>query len=435
MSLPRLFLIACLALASASSALAQGLPRGRADQLGFSAERLARIDSVMQQYVDSGRVAGVVTFITRHGRVAHVGAYGWADREAGRRMGGDVIFRIASQSKAVTSVAVMALVEEGRLRLADPVSRWLPSFATATVADSGRRVPVRRAVTIRDLLTHTAGISYGTDSVVQDLYRVAGLGPAAGYGWYFADKSEPICTSMDRLGALPFVAQPGARFVYGYNTDILGCVVERASGQSLDAFLQARIFRPLRMTDTRFFLAPDQRDRLAVVYAANDRGGYVRADDGPRGQGAYVDGPRASFSGGAGLLSTAGDYARFLQMLLNGGTLDGVRILAPATVALMTENHVGTLYNSTRATGFGLGFEVLLDPGRAAQYGSRGRFGWGGAYATNYWVDPGEDLVAVFMVQLLPSGGFDLADKFRTLVYQAILEPGVAPPRLERQRP
>lgn len=431
----RPFLIASLALAAASSALAQGLPRGRPDQLGFSAERLARIDSVMQQYVDSGRVAGVVTLIARQGRVAQVGAYGWADREAGRRMAGDVIFRIASQSKAVTSVAVMALVEEGRLRLSDPVSRWIPSFATATVADSGRRVPVRRAITIRDLLTHTAGISYGTDSVVQDLYRAADLGPAAGFGWYFADKREPICASMDRLGALPFVAQPGARFVYGYNTDILGCVVERASGQPLDAFLQARIFGPLRMTDTRFFLSPDHRGRLAVVYAANDRGGYVRADDGPRGQGAYVDGPRASFSGGAGLLSTAGDYARFLQMLLNGGTLDGVRVLAPATVALMTENHVETLYNSTGATGFGLGFEVLLDPGRAAQYGTRGRFGWGGAYATNYWVDPGEDLVAVFMVQLMPSGGLDLADKFRTLVYQAIVEPGVAPPRVERHRP
>jgi CubicO group peptidase (beta-lactamase class C family) len=422
MSLSRLFASACLAAAAASAALAQGLPRGRPGQLGFSAERLARIDTVMQQYVDSGRVAGVVTLVARHGRVAHFGAYGWGDREAGRRMSGDAIFRIASQSKAVTSVAVMALVEEGRLRLADPVSRWLPGFAAATVADSGRRVPVRRPITIRDLLTHTAGISYGTDSAVQDLYRGAGLGPAAGSGWYFADKSEPICTSMDRLGSLPFVAQPGARFVYGYNTDVLGCVVERVSGQPLDAFLQVRIFGPLRMTDTRFFLPPDRRDRLAAVYAADERGGYVRSDDGPLGQGAYVGGPRASFSGGAGLLSTAGDYARFLQMLLDGGTLDGARILAPATVALMTQNHVGALYNSTLANGFGLGFEVLLDPGRAGQYGSRGRFGWGGAYATNYWVDPGQDLVAVFMVQLLPSGGLDLADRFRTLVYQAIVD-------------
>lgn len=429
MSFPRTILIACLALTTASGALAQGLPRGRPDQLGFSAQRLARIDSVMRQYVDSGRVAGVVTLVARHGRVAQLGAYGWSDREANRRMTPDAIFRIASQSKAVTSVAVMTLVEEGRLRLSDPVSRWLPSFATATVAttDSAhRRVPLRRAITIRDLLTHTAGISYGTDSLVQAEYRTVGLGPAAGYGWYFADKAEPICASMDRLGALPFVAQPGERFVYGYNTDILGCVVERVSGQPFDAFLQARIFGPLKLTDTRFFLTPERRDRLAAVYAANDRGGYVRADTGARGQGAYVDGPHASFSGGAGLLSTASDYARFLQMLANGGTLDGVRILAPATVTLMTRNHVGTVYNATGAMGFGLGFEVLLDPGRAAQYGSVGRFGWGGAYATNYWVDPGEDLVAVFMIQLMPAGGLDLADKFRTLVYQAIVDSGPA---------
>jgi len=373
----------------------------------------------------------VVTLVARRGRVAQLGAYGWSDREAGRRMTPDAIVRIASQSKAVTSVAVMALVEEGRLRLSDPVSRWLPSFATTTVATADSlhpRVPARRAITIRDLLTHTAGISYGTDSLVQAEYRTAGLGPAAGYGWYFADKAEPICVSMDRLGALPFVAQPGERFVYGYNTDILGCVIERVSGQALDAFLQARIFGPLRMTDTRFFLTPDRRDRLAAVYAANGRGGYARADDGPLGQGAYVDGPRASFSGGAGLLSTASDYARFLQMLLNGGTLDGARILAPATVALMTQNHVGN-YNATGSMGFGLGLEELQDPGRAAQYGSVGRFGWGGADATNYWVDPGQDLVAVFMIQLIPSGGLDLADKFRTLVYQAIVGSGPAAPR------
>ena len=424
--------LAACAAAGASVVSAQGLPRGRPDQLGFSAPRLARIDSVMRQFVDSGRVAGVVTLVARHGRVAQLGAYGWSDREAGRRMTPDAIFRIASQSKAVTSVAVMALVEEGRVRLSDPVSRWLPGFAATTVAtaDSAHpRVPARRAITIRDLLTHTAGISYGTDSLVQAEYSGAGLGPAAGLGWYFADKREPICVSMDRLGALPFVAQPGERFVYGYNTDILGCVVERASGQPLDAFLQARILGPLRMRDTRFFLPPERRDRLAAVYAADGHGGYARAGEGPLGQGAYVDGPRASFSGGAGLLSTASDYARFLQMLLNGGTLDGVRVLAPATVALMTQNHLGTLYNAGGATGFGLGFEVLLDPGRAGQYGSVGRFGWGGAYATNYWVDPGQDLVAVFMIQLLPSGGLDLADKFRTLVYQAIVGPGQAGPR------
>jgi CubicO group peptidase (beta-lactamase class C family) len=423
MRIPTLRLVALLLLATAAAALAQGLPPDRPERLGFSAERLARIDSVMQQYVDQGRVAGVVTLVARHGRLAQAGAYGWADREAGRRMTTDALFRIASQSKAVTSVAVMALVEEGRLRLADPVARFVPSFASATVAvatDTGRAlVPVRRPITIRDLLTHTAGISYGTDSLVQDLYRAVGLGPAAGFGWYFADKTEPVCDDVDRLGTLPFVSQPGGQFVYGYSTDILGCVVERVSGQSLAAFFDSRILRPLRMTDTRFFVPPEDRGRLTAVYTVSSNG-LVRAAAGPRGQGDYVDGPRTSYSGGAGLVSTAGDYLRFLEMLLEGGALDGARVLGPKTAELMTEDHIGAVYGSA-GYGFGLGFQVLVDPGRAGQYGSPGLYGWGGAYATNYWVDPTEELVGVFMVQLLPNPGLDLADRFRTLVYQSIV--------------
>lgn len=438
MTARRPLLVVSVLLAAAASAPAQGLPRGRADLLGFAPDRLARVDSLVQRFVDSGRVAGAVTMVVRHGRVAQLGAYGWADREAIRPMSADAIFRIASQTKAVTSVAAMILVEEGRLRLSDQVWRWIPSFASAMVAtgDSARpRAALRRSITIRDLLTHTAGISYGTDSLVAPLYRAAGLGPAAGWGWYFADKREPICTLMDRLGTLPFVAQPGERFVYGYNTDVLGCVIERVAGMPLDEFIRTRILGPLRMTDTHFFLPPDQRDRLTAVYSASDRADVVRAPGGPLGQGDYLDGPRASFSGGAGLLSTASDYARFLQMLLNGGTLDGARILAPATVALMTRSQIGTIYDRSGALGFGLGFEVLLDPGLAGQYGSVGRYGWGGAYATNYWVDPGQDLVAVLMLQLLPSGGLDLADRFRTLVYQAIVAPGSAGPATGTARP
>lgn len=412
-------------LVAAASLAAQGLPAGRAGRSGFSDARLARIDTVMQQFNEQNRVPGIVTLVARHGGVVQSGAYGFADREAGRRMAADALFRIASMSKAITSVGVMMLVEEGKLRLFDPVSKFLPSFADATVLrlDSGRAVrrPVARAITIRDLLTHTAGISYGTDSLVADLYRAAGLGPAAGYGWYFADKTEPICASMDRLGTLPFVAQPGERFVYGYSTDILGCVIERVSGQPLDAFLDARVFRPLRMADTYFYVPETQRARLTAVYGATPNGGYERAAEGPRGQGAYVDGPRAGFSGGAGLVSTAGDYLRFLQMLLNGGTLGGARILGPRSVALMTMDHVGSVYN-TPGSGFGLGFQVLLDPGRAGQYGSPGAYRWGGAYGTNFWIDPGEDLVAVVFYQVIPAGNLDVYDRFRTLVYQAIVD-------------
>jgi CubicO group peptidase (beta-lactamase class C family) len=411
-------------------ALAQALRSAPPATLGFSPARLARIDRVMQEFVDSGRVAGVVTLVLRRGKVAQFGAYGWADREAGRRMTKESLFRIASQTKAITSVAVLTLVEEGRLRLGDPVSRFVPGFAEAEVAtasDSGLMLtPVRRAITIRDLLSQTAGISYGTDSLVRERYAAEGLGPRAGWGWYFADKTEPVCRSIDQLSHLPIVAQPGERWVYGYATDILGCVVERVSGLSLAEYFESRIFRPLGMRSSWFFPPATARNRLTAVYAATDSG-LARAPDGPLGQGDYMDGPRLSYSGGAGLVSSAEDYARFLQMLLNGGTLGGARVLGPRTVRLMTSDYADTLY-SRNGLGFGLGFEILEDPGRAGQFGNPGRFGWGGAYASNYWVDPADQLVCVFMVQLLPSGGLDLADRLRTLVYQAITEPGPARP-------
>ncbi len=415
-----------LALAAAPRLAAQGLPVGQSAQLGFSAERLARLDTLFQSYVDQGRTPGAVAMVIRHGQVAWSGAFGMADREAARPMTPDALFRIASQSKAVTSVAAMILVEEGRLRLDEPVSRYIPNFATARVAvatDSGRvLVPVHRAVTIRQLLTQTAGLSYGTEPLIRDDYRAAGLGPAAGYGWYLADKAEPICATMDRLGTLPLAAQPGEAWVYGYATDVLGCVVERAAGMPLDRFFEQRIFGPLRMNDTWFFPPAPQAGRLTAVYAATEADTLLRAPDGPRGQGDYIVGPRLDFSGGAGLVSTAGDYARFLQMLLNGGELDGARILSPATVALMTAPAVDSLYD-TPGMAFSLGFEVLRNPGRAGEYGSVGRFGWAGAYGTTYEVDPADELVLVFMQQVLPRRGLDLADKFRTMVYAALLPP------------
>jgi CubicO group peptidase (beta-lactamase class C family) len=414
------------ALASAPAVRAQGLPTGDPTQLNFSPERLARIDTLFQSYVDAGRTPGVVAIIARRGQVAWSGSFGLADRESRQAMASDALFRIASQSKAVTSVAAMILVEEGRLRLNEPVSRYIPGFANARVAvatDTGRTlVPVHRSITIRQLLTQTAGLSYGTGSLIEDDYRAAGLGPAAGYGWYLADKAESICTTMDRLSTLPLAAQPGEVWIYGYATDVLGCVVERASGMPLDRFVRERIFTPLAMNSTWFFPPTSTGGRLTAVYAVTEAGALVRAPDGPLGQGDYLEGPRQDFAGGAGLVSTAGDYARFLQMLLNGGELNGARILSPATVSLMTADQVDSLY-SNRGVGFGLGFEILKDPGLAGQYGSAGRFGWGGAYATNYWVDPTDSLVVVLMQQLLPARGLDLADKFRTMVYAALTSP------------
>ncbi len=390
--------------------------------MGLSAARLELITPVVQAAVDSGQVAGAVVLVMRHGQIVYLRAFGWADREARRPMRTDALFRIASQTKAVTSVALMTLVESGQVRLADPVSRWLPGLAqlrVVTRTDTGLAlVALKRPITIRDLLTHTAGISYGADSLIRVAYAAEGLGPAAGYGWYFADKSEPICASMDRLGSLPIVSQPGERFVYGYATDILGCVVERVTGVSLAGYFEVRIFRPLGMRDTWFFPPLPQGARLATVYTRTDSG-LVRGPEGPKGQGDYLIGPRISYSGGAGLVSTARDYARFLQMLAGGGSIGGVRILGPRTVALMTANHADTLF-SGNGLGFGLGFEVLEDPGRSGQYGNPGRFGWGGAYSTNYWVDPKDGLVFVLMTQLLPNPGLDLADRLRALVYQAV---------------
>ena len=394
-------------------------------RLGFDAARLTRIDSVLQRAVDRAEIGGAVALVLKDGEPVYEKAFGWADREADRRMTPDAIFRIASQTKALTSVAAMSLVEEGKLSLGDPVSRFIPAFEHTTVAvraDTGRAiVPAKRRITIHDLLTHTAGISYGTDSLVAPLYASAGLGPAAGWGWYTADKNEPICPTMERLAKLPFVAQPGERFVYGYNTDILGCVVERVTGRPLDEVIRTRITQPLGMKDTYFYLPPANRARLAAVYASGPEMKIGRAPDGPKGQGDYVAGPRRSFSGGAGLLSTARDYARFLQMLLNGGALDGIRVLSPKTVALMTTNQTGTLFSQT-GQGFGLGFRTLEQPGADGRIESVGTFGWGGAYGSTYEVDPKEHLVLVFMIQLLPSRS-SVPAQFPTLVYQALVEP------------
>ena len=407
--------------------------QGKANGAGFAPDRLARIDAFLQQYVDSNRIAGATAMVLRDGKVAYQHSVGWADREAGRKMTPDAIFRIASQSKALTSVAALMLLEEGKLALSDPVSRFIPAFAKTTVAlraDTGRvPVPAKRQITIKDLMTHTAGISYGVDAMVAQQYRAKELGPAAGWGWYTADKDEPVCTTMERLATLPFVAQPGEAWVYGYNIDILGCVIERASGKPLDEFIRTRITEPLGMKDTYFFLPTQKRERLVAVYASDSANHAVRAPDGPRGQGNYVDGPRKNFAGGAGLVSTAHDYAVFLEMIRNHGTANGVRFLSPKAVDLMTTNQSGTLY-TVAGEGFGLGFQTVEKLG-ADGLASVGSFGWGGAYASTYKVDPAEGLVLVFMINQIPIRT-DIAPKWPTLVYQALVAPRVGAAVVQR---
>ncbi len=344
-------------------AVAKKVSTGSSD----AAERAARIDRLLKRYVEEKKIAGAVALVLRDGKPVYERAEGWSDKEAGRRMTMDTLFRIASQTKAFTSTAVLALMEDGKIGLTEPVSDFIPTFAHTMVASKDepeKMVPAKRPITIKDLLTHTAGISYGTESYIGPFYEAKGLGPAAGFGWYTADKDEPICETMERLGTLPFVAQPGEAFVYGYNTDILGCVVEKASGMPLDEFIRKRITGPLGLKDTRFYVPPAEKNRLAAVYASGEDGAIVRAPDGSKGQGHYVEGPRKSFAGGAGLTSTAHDYARFLEMIRNRGALGGVRILSPRTTDLMTTNQSGTLH-SKDGLGFGLGLKRWTGTARA----------------------------------------------------------------------
>ena len=421
----RLTLVASLAVVSllvAQTLFAQGLTPAKPESVGMSSARLERLTSALQAYVDDDRLAGAAVIVARRGKIAYLEAVGHRDKEAGSPMATDSIFRIASQTKALVSVGVMLLQEEGTLLITDPVGKYLPEFMATTVAQPNGRggydvVAARRLITIRDLLTHTAGISYGSGPAA-DQFEEAGI-----TGWYFANRDESAGDVMARLAALPLDAHPGERWIYGYNTDILGAMIEKISDQTLGAFLRERLFDPLGMDDTHFFLPRGKADRLTTVYSATDHSGIERAPDPGHmvGQGAYVDGPRTSFSGGAGALSTVEDYATFLQMMLNGGELDGVRILSPTTVDLMTVDHTGDI-DFRGDQGFGLGFSIVQDPGASGLPGSVGEYGWGGAYHSTYWVDPQEELVVVYMTQLIPAGGLDDQAKLRTLIYQSIVD-------------
>lgn len=402
--------------------LCQSLPVVVPESVGLSSERLQRLTSTFQAYVDEAQVSGSVVLVARKGQVAYFEAFGQQDREQQLAMDKGAIFRIASQTKALVSVGIMMLQEEGQLLISDPLHKYLPAFKSTTVAEPLEEggyqiVEAERAITLRDLLTHTAGIGYGYGPAA-DRWKEAGI-----QGWYFANRDEPIQATINRMAALPFDAQPGTRFVYGYNTDILGAVIEVVSGMSLDEFLRKRILEPLGMHDTYFYLPKEKASRLATVYSLRD-GTLSRADaDNPmESQGAYLQGPRKSYSGGAGLLSTAEDYARFLQMMLNGGTFNGQRLISRKTVELMTTDHLPQGMSLSPGTGFGLGFSVLNDLGQRGIPGTVGEFAWGGAYHSTYWVDPAEELVIVYFTQLIPASGIDDHQKLRSLIYQAIVD-------------
>jgi CubicO group peptidase (beta-lactamase class C family) len=405
--------------ACAILAVAQPHAQPPASHAPSGAATFARLGPALEAYVDDGRLPGAVTLVSHGGRLVYSGAVGFRDREATSPMQTDTIFRIASQTKALVSVGIMQLQEQGALRITDPVGRYIPEFGKTTVAvrngdDSYTIVPARRQITIRDLLTHTAGLGYG-GGIAEDRWKAAGI-----EGWYFADRDEPVAAVVARMAALPFDAHPGERWVYGYGTDVLGVVIEKIAGVTLDEFIRQRITGPLGMRDTHFYLPPEKAGRLAAVYSRT-ASGLERAPDpgGMVGQGAYLKGPRQAFSGGAGLLSTAPDYLRLLQALLNGGTLDGVRILSRKSVELMTVDHMGSV-PFRPGEGFGLGFSILTNVGARGTLGSPGEFGWGGAYHSTYWVDPAEQLIVVHLSQVIPATGLDDYGTVRAIVYSSL---------------
>ena len=417
--------------------LAADLPENN----GMSTERLGTINTVFTDYVTNGKLPGVVVLAARNGRVVYHQAIGMRDMENKTPMSTETIFRIASQTKAIVSVGIMMLQEEGKLLLSDPLSKYIPEFKETTVAikeeDGGYTIEkAKREIKIRDLLTHTAGIDYGY-GVAAEKWKNAEM-----QGWYFAHRTEPVLETVKKMANLPMEAHPGERYVYGYNTDILGALIEVVSGQPLDEFLKTKILNPLGMVDTHFYLPKSKASRLSVVYSqCNDSLLRAPKDGAPefmwkdnetcvgnyQTQGQYLEGPRTSLSGGAGLLSTSMDYAIFLQMMLNNGTYNGTRILSRKSVELMTANHLdGDHYKDVKfpwdwGVGFGLGFSVTTDAGDRGVLGSLGEYGWGGAYHSSYWVDPAENLVVVYFTQVNPIT-LDDHQKLRSLIYQAIVD-------------
>jgi CubicO group peptidase (beta-lactamase class C family) len=437
--LRRMFTTLLLAGLVATTGWAQGLPATDPSTVGLSETRLQRLEDVIQGYVDNQAVAGAVTLIARRGREAHIQAYGMADRADGTPMEPDSIFRIASMTKPVTSVAVLMLYEEGHFKLNDPVGQYLPELAeleVLTPSDDGTtfsRAPARQTMTIRHLLTHTSGIGYrflGDLGGSPKLRALADLYGEAGIADGLAEHDGTIEELVTALGDLPLLHEPGAAFSYGLSDDVLGRLVEVVSGMSFDVFLRTRLFEPLGMVDTSFYVPAAKADRMASIYTPT-AGGLAEVEGTVEGDhliysSTYSTGEhRRNLSGGAGLSSTAHDYSRFLQMLLNGGELDGARILSPMTVDLMTANQIGDAPVGSivqpGSAGFGLGVALRGGPSVDGELGSAGAYHWSGFFSTAFWIDPQEQLIGILMTQVFP-GASDIQDKFRLMTYQAIVE-------------
>jgi CubicO group peptidase (beta-lactamase class C family) len=404
-------------------AFAQDLPTAKPESVGLSSERLERISATIQRSIDDKRVAGAVTLIVRHGHVAWFKAQGMMDREAGKPMPSDAMFRICSMSKPITSVAVMMLYEEGKFLLEDPVSKYLPEFKNAKVfvkPESGEpyTIPATREITIRDLLRHTSGLTYNWNTDLGPLYEKADV-PSG-----LLQFDGTIGDSVQHLASVPLLFNPGERFEYSLSVDVLGRLVEVVSGKPLDEFFRTRIFEPLGMQDTYFYPPENKLPRLATAYTYYDDKGLNRFPETPIREGPFVysadypyRGPKKLFSGGAGLVSTAMDYARFCQMMLDEGKVGNTRLLSRKTVELMTHDQLGKIGPDQ---GFGLGFGIEGVKAPLSELGTAGAYFWGGFFYTGFSIDPKEQMIVVFMAQLHPSGGLMLDRQVQELAYQAI---------------
>jgi len=419
-----IFTIVFLAL-TLSAALAQELPVVKPESVGLSSERLDRIASAVQRNIDDKRIAGAVTFVSRRGHVAWVKAQGMADREAGKPMRPDAMFRICSMTKPITTTAVMILYEEGRIFLEDPVSKYLPEFKNPKVlvkpaSGPSYTIPATREITIRDLLRHTSGIVYQWNPDLGPLYKDADV--ASGLASYDGTIEE----STKRLAALPLLFNPGDKWEYGLSIDVLGRVVEVVSGKPLDEFFRTRIFEPLGMKDTYFYPPDNKLDRLATAYTYYDGKGLNRFPSTPITEGPFTysadypeHAPRKLFSGGAGLVSTAADYIRFCQMMLDGGKAGNTQLLSPKSIELMTHDQLGKV-SSELDFGLGFGIDGVKTP--LLELGSPGQYGWGGFFYTKFVIDPKEQMIVVFMGQLHPAGDLSLDRQVMALAEQAIIE-------------
>jgi len=399
-----------------SRAIINGTP----EAAGFSSQRLARLDSAMNDWVDNGWMNGAVSLVVRNGKIAHYKSFGYNDLETKIALDKEGIFRIASQTKAITSVAVMMLYEEGKFLLEDPVSKYIPSFANIQVLDKFNdkdttytSIPAKRQITIRDLLTHTSGIGYAqigskeANSIYAKNKITAGLDVYEG----------SLATAMTRLGGLPLMHQPGQQWTYGLNTDLLGRLVEIWSGKTLEDFFNERIFKPLGMNDT-YFNVPEEKASRLVNFFMEDSTGLKKFEKALGGDMNFPLRKKSYFSGGGGLASTIYDYAIFLQMLLNGGEYNGVRILSHNTVRMMTMNQIGDL--NLGDDKFGLGFAIVSEKGSSMMPHQVGTYSWGGAFSTTYWVDPKEKMVVLLYRQMWGAHDNEIDAKFKVMVYQAV---------------